>query len=122
MGEAISPEDGTYGVKGLPRPPNTMRYPGEIPYVKGLPVRKEISSLASSDDPNERKQWTLFVLALERFKSMPVDDKLSYFQIAGIVSVKVLTAGCPTDLWLARVSRGCLGRRAGTKTCTGQED
>nr|RBQ94040.1 hypothetical protein FVER53263_03534 [Fusarium verticillioides] len=84
MGEAISPEDGTYGVKGLPRPPNTMRYPGEIPYVKGLPVRKEISSLASSDDPNERKQWTLFVLALERFKSMPVDDKLSYFQIAGI--------------------------------------
>ncbi|KAF5586524.1 tyrosinase precursor [Fusarium pseudoanthophilum] len=84
MGEAIPPEDGTYGIKGLPRPPNAMRYPGEIPHVDGLPVRKEISSLANSDDPRERKQWTLFVLALERFKAMPVDDKLSYFQIAGI--------------------------------------
>ncbi|KAF5575372.1 tyrosinase precursor [Fusarium pseudocircinatum] len=84
MGDAIPPEDGTYGIKGLPRPPNAMRYPGEIPYAKGLPVRKEISSLANSDDQSERKQWTLFVLALERFKLMPVDDKLSYFQIAGI--------------------------------------
>ncbi|KAF6521758.1 hypothetical protein HZS61_013286 [Fusarium oxysporum f. sp. conglutinans] len=84
MGDSLPPEDGTYGIKGLPRPPNAVRYPGKIPYVKGLPVRKEISSLANSDDPKERKQWTLFVLALERFKSMPVDDKLSYFQIAGI--------------------------------------
>ncbi|KAF4439226.1 tyrosinase precursor [Fusarium acutatum] len=84
MGEAIPPEDGTYGIKGLSRPPNAMRYPGEIPYVKGLPVRKEMSSLANSDDPEERRQWTLFVLALGRFKSMPVDEKLSYFQIAGI--------------------------------------
>ncbi|KAG5815232.1 hypothetical protein H9Q74_002925 [Fusarium xylarioides] len=84
MGDAIPPEDGTYGIKGLPRPPNAMRYPGDIPYVKGLPVRKEISSLANSENPKERKQWTLFVLALERFKSIPVDDKLSYFQIAGI--------------------------------------
>ncbi|KAI7771846.1 hypothetical protein LZL87_006122 [Fusarium oxysporum] len=84
MGDASPLEDGTYGIKGLPRPPNAAKYPGEIPYVKGLPLRKEISSLANSDDPQERKQWTLFVLALERFKSMPVDDKLSYFQIAGI--------------------------------------
>lgn len=84
MGDSLPPEGGTYGIKGLPRPPNAVRYPGKIPYVKGLPVRKEISSLANSDDPKERKQWTLFVLALERFKSMPVDDKLSYFQIAGI--------------------------------------
>ncbi|EWY94987.1 hypothetical protein FOYG_04124 [Fusarium oxysporum NRRL 32931] len=84
MGDALPLEGGTYGIKGLPRPPNAVRYPGEIPYVKGLPVRKEISSLANADDPQERKQWTLFVLALERFKSMPVHDKLSYFQIAGI--------------------------------------
>ncbi|EWZ99665.1 hypothetical protein FOWG_00085 [Fusarium oxysporum f. sp. lycopersici MN25] len=84
MGEAIPPEDGTYSIKGLPRPPEAMRFPEEIPYVKGLSVRKEISSLANSDDPKERKQWTLFVLGLERFKSMPVDDKLSYFQIAGV--------------------------------------
>ncbi|KAF9769351.1 hypothetical protein IL306_013251 [Fusarium sp. DS 682] len=84
MGDSLSTSDRTYGIRGLPRPPNALRYPGEIPYVQNLPVRKEISSLANSDDPDERKQWTLFVLALERFKSMPVDEKLSYFQIAGI--------------------------------------
>ncbi|KAF5709534.1 tyrosinase precursor [Fusarium mundagurra] len=56
MGETISPEDRTYGIKGPPRPPSAIKFPGDIPYVKGLPV----------------------------LSSMPVDDKLSYFQIAGI--------------------------------------
>jgi tyrosinase len=79
---------GTYGIKGLPRPKNAeTRHPeGGIPYVKNLPVRYEISVLAGSTDPLLRKQWTLFVLALERFKMKPVNEKLSYFQIAGIVS------------------------------------
>ncbi|KAF4988852.1 hypothetical protein FGRMN_9526, partial [Fusarium graminum] len=84
MGDQYSDRRGTYGIQGLPRPPNAIRQPGEIPYVPNLPVRKEISSLANSNLPNDRKQWTLFVLALERFKRMPIDDKLSYFQIAGI--------------------------------------
>ncbi|KAM0197862.1 hypothetical protein ACHAPI_004594 [Fusarium lateritium] len=86
MGDDSSNNSGTYGIQGLPRPPNATRHAGEIPYVPNLPVRKEISSLANSKNPDERKQWTLFILALERFKRMPVDDKLSYFQIAGIWS------------------------------------
>ncbi|KAF4454859.1 hypothetical protein F53441_2729 [Fusarium austroafricanum] len=84
MGDILPASDGTYGIKGLPRPPNVVRYPGEIPYAPNLPVRREISSLANSDNPEENRQWTLFVLALKRFKSMPIDEKLSYFQIAGI--------------------------------------
>ncbi|KAF5001204.1 hypothetical protein FGRMN_1228 [Fusarium graminum] len=77
---------GTYGIKGLPRPDNAEQRhtEGGIPYVKNLPVRYEISVLAGSNDPLLRKQWTLFVLALERFKMKPVDEKLSYFQVAGI--------------------------------------
>lgn len=85
MGDDSSNRIGTYGIQGLPRPPHATRHPGNIPYVPGLPARKEISSLANSKDPEEKKQWTLFILALERFKHMSVDDKLSYFQIAGIV-------------------------------------
>lgn len=85
MGDDSSNRNQTYGIQGLPRPPHATRHPGQIPCVPGLPVRKEVSSLANSNDPGERKQWTLFILALEKFKHMPVDDKLSYFQIAGIV-------------------------------------
>lgn len=84
---------GTYGIKGLPRPDDavtrTHKPDGKnegIPYVEGLPVRHEISALANSKDPDHRRQWTLFVLALEKFKLKPVEDKLSYFQVAGIVS------------------------------------
>ncbi|KAI6760465.1 hypothetical protein HG530_009325 [Fusarium avenaceum] len=84
MGDDSNRGGGTYGIRGLPRPSDATRHPGQIPYVPNLPVRKEISSLADSTDPGERKQWTLFILALERFKHMSVDDKLSYFQIAGI--------------------------------------
>ncbi|KAJ4265994.1 hypothetical protein NW762_003967 [Fusarium torreyae] len=84
IGGAFLTSGGTYGIKGLPRPPNAVRQPGEIPYVSNLPVRKEISTLTDSDDSDERKQGTLFVLALERFKLMSVSEKLSYFQIASI--------------------------------------
>ncbi|KAF4981580.1 hypothetical protein FZEAL_2646 [Fusarium zealandicum] len=80
-----------YGIKGLPRPADaiTRTYKQDdthqgIPYVEKLPVRREISALANSTDPDHRRQWTLFVLALERFKLKPVEQKLSYFQIAGI--------------------------------------
>jgi tyrosinase len=97
MGDNFFNRDGTYGIQGLPRPPNATRRPGEIPYVPNLPVRKEISSLANSNDPGERKQWTLFILALERFKRMPVDDKLSYFQIAGIVRTPLDIQQYPTN-------------------------
>jgi tyrosinase len=85
----MADNSGTYGIKGLPRPRDAVtRHPeGGIPYVENLPVRYEISVLASSTDPLLRKQWTLLVLALERFKLKPVNEKLSYFQVAGIVSL-----------------------------------
>ena len=82
----------TYCIKGLPRPENAKTLTREtedgsgIPYVTNLPVRYEISKLAGSNDPMLRRQWTLFVLALEKFKMKPVNEKLSYFQVAGIVS------------------------------------
>jgi hypothetical protein len=119
MGDNLSNRDGTYGIRGLPRPQNATRRPGEIPYVPNLPVRKEISSLANSNDPDERKQWTLFILALERFKRMPVDDKLSYFQIAGIVRTSLAIQQSilltPDKAW---ISRSCLGRSSSTKNRT----
>ncbi|CEF87237.1 hypothetical protein FGSG_04869 [Fusarium graminearum PH-1] len=82
----MTDNSGTYGIKGLPRPKDAVtRHPdGGIPYIENLPVRYEISVLASSTDPLLRKQWTLFVLALEKFKMKPVSEKLSYFQVAGI--------------------------------------
>ncbi|KAM0228209.1 hypothetical protein ACHAP5_012004 [Fusarium lateritium] len=89
-------ESGTYGIKGLPRPADaitrTHTHENSIPYVEKLPVRYEISVLASSTDPDLRRQWTLFVLALERFKLKPVSEKLSYFQVAGI-------HGYPENTW-----------------------
>lgn len=78
--------DGTYAIKGLPRPADAVNKTKKIPYVTNLPVRYEISAFAGSKDKEIRKQWTLYVLALERFKTKPVDEKLSYFQVAGIVS------------------------------------
>ncbi|KAM5350817.1 hypothetical protein ACJ41O_007322 [Fusarium nematophilum] len=84
-------ETGTYGIKGLPLPAGAIKRTHEAdgknegtPYVEGLPVRHEISALANSKDPDHRRQWTLFVLALEKFKLKPIEDKLSYFQVAGI--------------------------------------
>lgn len=84
----MADSSGTYGIKGLPRPETaiTRSRDNGIPYVEGLPVRLEVSALADSTEPLLQRQWTLFVLALERFKLKPVDDKLSYFQVAGIVS------------------------------------
>ncbi|KAH8660069.1 common central domain of tyrosinase-domain-containing protein [Xylariales sp. PMI_506] len=74
----------TYGISGVPPPPDAKFKTKTIPYAPGMPFRLEISKLFPSDDPLIRKQWTLFVLGLEQFKSMPVNETLSYFQIAGI--------------------------------------
>ncbi|CAH0055494.1 unnamed protein product [Clonostachys solani] len=75
---------GTYGIRGLPRPSTAQTKTKVIPYVTDLPVRYEISVLANSKDPDLRRQWTLFVFALENFKRKSVDERLSYFQVAGI--------------------------------------
>lgn len=77
-------DNGTYGITGIPPPADITTETKEIPFIPGLPLRLEITKLFPSEDPLIRKQWTLFILALEHFKALPVDDKLSYFQIAGI--------------------------------------
>ncbi|KAI1634517.1 hypothetical protein F4809DRAFT_618059 [Biscogniauxia mediterranea] len=77
------PDDGTYGICGIPAP-DVASKTKIIPYAPGMPVRLEVSVLAAADTDITRRQWTLFILALENFKAMPVDQKLSYFQVAGI--------------------------------------
>lgn len=107
------PRNKTYGIVGLPRPADAVSRNDEqhkIPYVENLPVRREISALASSTDPDLRRQWTLFVLALEKFKLKPVNEKLSYFQVAGIVSdTPPLPCRLRTLTSSARLSRDALG-------------
>ncbi|KAI2628592.1 common central domain of tyrosinase-domain-containing protein [Hypoxylon sp. NC1633] len=80
----MSRNDETYGISGIPPPQDAKLKTVTIPYAPGMPFRLEISKLFPSDDPLIRKQWTLFILALEKFMALPVDQKLSYFQIAGI--------------------------------------
>lgn len=60
-----------------------------IPYVRGLPCRREISYFYPLTDTTPgkdqiQKQWTLFVLALQKFQARYVDDRLSYYQVASI--------------------------------------
>ncbi|KAI8155502.1 hypothetical protein K4K49_007297 [Colletotrichum sp. SAR 10_70] len=75
-------EGGTYGITGIPRPDDLEDKTINIPFVPDMPVRYNVEILAT--DKKLRKQWTLFVLALEKFKNKPIQEKLSYFQIAGI--------------------------------------
>ncbi|KAK2778713.1 hypothetical protein CKAH01_11639 [Colletotrichum kahawae] len=75
-------EGGTYGITGIPRPDDLQDKTINIPFVPEMPVRYNVEFLAT--EKKLRKQWTLFVLALEKFKNKPIQDKLSYFQIAGI--------------------------------------
>ncbi|KAH6950229.1 hypothetical protein DER45DRAFT_580235 [Fusarium avenaceum] len=72
----------TYPIEGIPSSAELRT--DNIPYAPGLPCRYEINHFFPSDDPFVKKQWTLMVLALNRFKALEVDEKLSYFQIAGI--------------------------------------
>ncbi|KAJ4245277.1 hypothetical protein NW762_014147 [Fusarium torreyae] len=74
--------DETFPITGIPS--NAEFKTGKIPYAPGLPCRREISHYFPSDDSFTQKQWTLMVMALNRFKALEVDKKLSYFQVAGI--------------------------------------
>lgn len=73
----------TYAITGIPVK-NVETKTKDIPYAPGTPIRREINELFPSEDPLTRKQWTLFILGLEKFKKMPVDERESYFQVAGI--------------------------------------
>ncbi|KAJ3471934.1 hypothetical protein MRS44_002033 [Fusarium solani] len=80
----------SFGITGIPAE-NVEHRTKDIPYAPGMPLRREISKLAKSKEPKDQRQWTLYVLALERFKNLPVDEKLSYFQVAGIHAYPQLT-------------------------------
>ncbi|KAM6534644.1 hypothetical protein FALCPG4_004271 [Fusarium falciforme] len=81
MAESKLPK--TYAITGIPVD-NVKVKTKKIPYAPGTPIRREINSLWPSEDPLTKKQWTLFILGLEKFKNMSVDERLSYFQVAGI--------------------------------------
>lgn len=80
----MSDDTGTYAITGIPPPEGLESLTKQIPYIPGMPLRHEISELANPETQERKDHWTLFVLALEKFKAVPVNEKLSYFQIAGI--------------------------------------
>ncbi|KZT33401.1 Di-copper centre-containing protein [Sistotremastrum suecicum HHB10207 ss-3] len=55
---------------------------GRGPLPDQKPLRQEINAWATN--PENVDQVNLFLLALARFQAIPYDEKLSYFQIAGI--------------------------------------
>lgn len=76
-----------YPLQGVPLNKQPTRKTTNIPFVTGLPLRRELSSFyedSKKGGAEVQRQWTLYILALEKFKARSVDDKLSYFQIAGI--------------------------------------
>ncbi|KAF4626245.1 hypothetical protein G7Y89_g11919 [Cudoniella acicularis] len=49
-----------------------------------VPIRRDINEWTVSDDPTDKMQVTLFLLALSRFQAVSPNSRDSYFQIAGI--------------------------------------
>ncbi|KAF8453281.1 hypothetical protein BDZ91DRAFT_749645 [Kalaharituber pfeilii] len=64
----------TYPIKGIST--------GIGPALGQVPVRQEIDRWYLNEENKE--QVHLFLLALDRFQKMDINDKLSYFQVAGI--------------------------------------
>ena len=62
--------ENTYPIKG-------------IPLVQGqeIPVRREITAWVS--DPSSKYQVSLFIQSLAKLQAIPVEERLSYFQVAG---------------------------------------
>jgi tyrosinase len=82
MAEETAGGSEKYDLRGIPISADLPDKTKNIPYVPGMPARINIEALAS--EKKYRDQWTLFVLALERFKAKSVGEKLSYFRVAGI--------------------------------------
>lgn len=72
----------TFPIQGIPS--NAEIKTKTIPYAPDLPVRRNIADFFPSDDAYIQKQWTLMVTAMNRFKAIGVEERLSYFQVAGI--------------------------------------
>lgn len=77
--------ESTHRITGLPHPDGLVDKTINIPYVPGIPRRINIATMSKSTDPEMQKQWTLFILALEKLNNKSIFDKLSDFQVAGIV-------------------------------------
>ena len=63
----------TYPIKGIPLIPG-----------QDIPVRREITDWY--EDENSRYQVSLFIQSLTILMTKPIEERLSYFQIAGISS------------------------------------
>lgn len=50
--------------------------------------RREIRDLASDAD-----QWNIFLLGLARLQSLPANDSMSYYQLAGRITQSIVTEG-----------------------------
>jgi hypothetical protein len=48
-----------------------------------VPARREIDEWYTSSDPRDKDQVNLYIQALINFQNIPVDEKLSFFQVAG---------------------------------------
>jgi tyrosinase len=48
-----------------------------------VPVRRELTEWYESNDPKDKIQIILYLLALKRFQAVAPEDRDSYFQIAG---------------------------------------
>ena len=66
----------TYPITGIPLVPGA-----------GLPLRQEITAWYNNDA--NKYQISLFMQALKKFKQVPVDQRLSFFQIAGVPDLHV---------------------------------
>ena len=55
-----------------------------VPLVSGqpLPLRQEITAWV--EEPKNKRQVSLFLRALRAIKEMPIEDKTSFFQLAGL--------------------------------------
>jgi tyrosinase len=65
----------TYAIKGIPLPKHPDPH-------HPIPVRQEITSWYSN--PDNAIQVSLYIQALSRFQQLPIDKKVSYFQVAGL--------------------------------------
>jgi len=69
----------SYAITGIPTPDSAGEH--------SIPTRKEITAWYN-DKKNNKYEVSLFMRAMTVFKEKPVEDKLSYFQIAGMFVCK----------------------------------
>ncbi|KAJ5267299.1 hypothetical protein N7478_010107 [Penicillium angulare] len=66
----------TYPIQGIPYTPDPQGT---------LPARQELSRWSTSSDPEERRQVSLFIRALDELQRRnPIENQFSYFRLAGI--------------------------------------